>query len=272
MPMITVDIGFDPILARLGSFELGWHGLFTALAVLVGVWLALHLAARRGQSTDLVANIATWGVVGGIVGARLFHVLDHLPTYLQVPLSMVAVGEGGLAVDGGVVGGLAAGGLVAWRAHASGWALLDLAAPAMLVGQAIGRLGCLANGDAWGADATGCPLCLAVRYTNPHDLLPADLLGVPTYAYPVYEMAACGLLLAALWLLRARLRAYPGLTFLLAVVGYGAIRFVLSALRQETIVLLGLQEAQVIALATGALAIACLLWRWLAPRPHGFAH
>ena len=258
--MLTFDIGFNPIIARFGSFELGWHGIFTALAVLVAVWLALYLAARRGISTDLVANVATWGVVGGIVGARLFHVLDHLPTYLSDPLSILAVWEGGIAVYGAFIGGLAVGGVVAWRAHANIWALLDIAAPAMLVGQAIGRLGCLSNGDAWGANATGCTLCVAVRYLNPNDLLPADLLGVPTYAYPLYEIAAELLLLFGLWLFRERLRLRPGLTFLVAALGYAAIRFGLSYLRQETVVALGLQEAQVIALFTAALAAVVLVW------------
>src|SRR6185369_10774311 len=101
----------------------------------------------------------------------------------------------------------------AWRARADAWPLLDLAAPAMLVGQAIGRLGCLSNGDAWGADATGCPLCLAIRYTNQNDLLPDNLRGVPTYAYPMYEIGAELLLLAALWLARGRLRHRPGAAF-----------------------------------------------------------
>lgn len=97
---------------------------------------------------------------------------------------------------------------------------------------------------------------------------PAALKGVPTYAYPVYEMAAELLLLAALWVFRTRLRQRPGLSFLVAAMGYGAIRFVLTFLRQEPMVFLGLQEAQVIAVITSALALSVLLWRVLnAPQP-----
>jgi phosphatidylglycerol:prolipoprotein diacylglycerol transferase len=259
--MIAFNIGFDPVIARIGAIELGWHGIFTALAVVAGVWLALRLAERRGMATDLVANIAMWGVLGGVIGARLFHVLDHLPTYLQDPLSVLAVWQGGIAVYGAFLGGLAAGGIAAWRCRADVWALLDIAAPAILVGQAIGRLGCLSNGDAWGANATGCPLCLAVRYTNSNDLLPADLLGVPTYAYPIYEIVAVLLLLGGLWLFRERLRMRPGLTFVVMAFGYGVIRFALSFMRQEAIVAGGLQEAQIIALITSALAALTVVWR-----------
>jgi phosphatidylglycerol:prolipoprotein diacylglycerol transferase len=260
--MMTIDISFDPIIAQLGPFQLGWHAVFTTLAVIIGVWLAGRLAQRRGISTELVSGIATWAVVGGVIGARLFHVLDHLPFYLENPLLIPAVWEGGIAVYGAFIGGLVAGCIAAWRARADAWQLLDIAAPAILVGQAIGRCGCLANGDAWGADATGCPLCLAIRYTHQNDLLPAALKGVPTYAYPVYEMAAELLLLAGLWLFREQLRQRPGLTFLAGSIGYGVIRFVLTFLRQEPVVLVGLQEAQVIAVVTCMLAVSVLVWRY----------
>src|SRR5262249_36608399 len=159
------------------------------------------------------------------------------------------------------IGGLVGGGIAAWRERCDAWQLLDVAAPAMLVGQAIGRLGCLSNGDAWGANAIDCTFCVAVRYTNPRDLLPADLIGVPTYAYPLYEIAAGLILLFGLWLARDRLRARPGSTFLVAAIGYGLIRFVLTYLRQETVIFMGLQEAQVIALITSVLAAGVLLWR-----------
>src|SRR5207253_3805346 len=84
--MLTIDIGFDPIITQLGPFQLSWHGLFTTLAVIVGVWLAGWLARRRGISTELVSNVATWAVVGGVIGARLFHMFDHLSFYMENPL------------------------------------------------------------------------------------------------------------------------------------------------------------------------------------------
>jgi phosphatidylglycerol:prolipoprotein diacylglycerol transferase len=220
--VVTWTFSFDPIIAQLGPFQLGWHGFFTAIAVAVAIWFAGYLGVRRGIPQDTVYGVAGWGVVGGIVGARLFHVADHVDP----------------------------------------WPLLDIAAPSMLLGQAIGRLGCLSNGDAWGSDATGCPFCLAIRYTHQNDLLPADLKGVPTYAYPLYEIVAALVLLGILWLLRDGLRERPGLTFLLSAVGYAIIRFGLTFYRQETVIVWGLQEAQVIALVTGLLAAVLIVWRF----------
>src|SRR5919205_2196035 len=112
----------------------------------------------------------------------------------------------------------------------------------MLVGQAIGRIGCFINGDAWGAP-TGS--AYGVVYWNEHDLVPPDLIGVPTHPYPLYEIGAVLVLLAALWFGR-RAGWRPGTTFLLATVGYGAIRFSLSFVRQEAILVFGLQEAQIL--------------------------
>jgi phosphatidylglycerol:prolipoprotein diacylglycerol transferase len=189
-------------------------------------------------------------------------VLDHWPAFLAHPLDALAIWEGGIAVYGAFLGGLLAGALAARRAGLPVWGLLDVAAPAMLVGQAVGRLGCLANGDAWGAPCAG-PLCFV--YTHPHALLPPSLLGVPTHPYPLYEIGATLVLLAALWWAR-RWLARPGAAFLAAALGYAVTRFSLSFFRQEALVLWGLQQAQVLALATALTVGVLLLVRWYVAR------
>jgi phosphatidylglycerol---prolipoprotein diacylglyceryl transferase len=258
-----ITIGFDPILAQVGPVSLAWHGVFVALAVAVAGWLGVRLAGRRGVAADQAYTVLTWGIVGGLIGARLFHVADHLAYYADNPLQILAVWEGGIAVYGAFIGGIVGGWLACRRLGLRPWVLLDAAGPAMLVGQAIGRLGCLCNGDAWGAPCGGsCPFCLCVTYVNQHDLLPANLLGVPTYPYPLYEIVGDLAVVAGLWVLRDRFERRPGLLFLAAAVGYAAVRFGLSYFRQEAIVLAGLQEAQVIALASGILAAGLFVLRW----------
>jgi phosphatidylglycerol:prolipoprotein diacylglycerol transferase len=274
--MITFALPLDPTIVQLGQFQLSWHGVFTSLAIVVAVWIGLgamqRVAERRGFSPAPLDGVALWAVAGGVIGARLFFIFDHLSTYLADPLSALAIWQGGIAVYGGFLGGLAGGLLAARRARLPVWPLLDAVAPAMLVGQVIGRLGCLSNGDAWGAPCSG-PFGICVVYSNPGDLLPPELLGVPTHAYPIYEMAAVGVLLLGLWLARRQLAASaPGTTFLLAALGYSVIRFGLTAFRQETVLFWGLQEAQVVALVTGAVAVALLYLRSRHPqesRPGG---
>jgi phosphatidylglycerol---prolipoprotein diacylglyceryl transferase len=257
-----IELTIDPIIAQIGPFQLGWHGIFSMLALLVGVWIGLWRARQLGLDTDMMISGLGWVVAGAVVGARLFHVLDHLPYYLQHPLEIPAVWQGGIAVYGGFVGGVLAGAVTAWKMGLPVWSSLDAAAPGMLVGQAVGRIGCFINGDAWGAP-TGCPC--GVVYWHEHALIPPNLLGVPTHPYPLYEIGAVVVLLALIWLLRGRIQR-PGTAFLLTTLGYGVIRFGLTFVRQETVLVFGLQEAQLVALVTGTLALAILMARLLMKR------
>ncbi len=255
---MRIDVTFDPIIAQIGTFQLGWHGIFTALAVLGGIWLGSRRAERWGFSADGVGTVVIWAVVGGLIGARLFHVLDHLPYYAEHPLEAFAVWEGGIAVYGAFIGGILGGMIGVRQTGLATWPLLDAAAPAMLLGQAIGRLGCLSNGDAWGAP-TGADW--GIVYWHPSDLLPHDLIGVPTHPYPLYEIVAVVALMVGLWLLERRRPAHDGSLFLVAAIGYSAIRFGLTSFRQETVIFWGLQEAQVIALASAIVVLAIALLR-----------
>jgi phosphatidylglycerol---prolipoprotein diacylglyceryl transferase len=255
---IVIEIAFDPIIAQFGPVQLGWHGVFTALALVVAVSFGIKRGERRGVSGDLLGDIVLWAIVGGLIGARLFHVLDHLPYYSANPLEAFAIWQGGIAVYGSFIGGIAGGWLAARRARLPTWRLLDAAAPAILVGQGIGRFGCLANGDAWGGP---CSHGVCVIYRHANAAIPADLRDVPTHPYPLYEIVGAGILLLGLWFVERRLHVREGTLFLIAAVGYGVIRFSLSFYRQEQILLWGLQEAQLIAIVTGIAALGALLWR-----------
>lgn len=261
--MPTLEIAFDPEIARVGPVALGWHGVLTGLAVLVALWLGTRRAHAVVGPVAPLEGVVTWALVGGVVGARLLHVLDHLAAYAADPLAALAVWQGGMAVYGAFLGGLVGGVVAARRAGLPVWLLLDAATPALLVGQAIGRLGCLSNGDAWGAPTGGA---WGVVYRHPHARLPAALHGVPTHPYPLYEIGAVLALLLALWWARRWLAA-PGAQFLAAAVGYAAIRFGLSYVRQEPGLLAGLQEAQVAALLTRLAALAALAGCMVPRRP-----
>ena len=252
-----VRVTFDPVFVQLGGIEIGWHGLFTVLAVVAGVWLGTRRARAKGIPAGPLGSIAGWAIAGGIVGARLFHVIDHLSYFSEHPLEVFAVWEGGIAVYGAFIGGVAAASLVAHKNNIPIWPLLDAAAPVMLVGQMIGRLGCLANGDAWGEPTGGD---WGLIYMNTNALLPSELLGVPTHPYPLYEIGATCMLLGLLWAGK-RFWRIPGDGFLAAAAGYGMIRFSLTFFRQEPVLFWGIQEAQAVGLATGLLAASVLILR-----------
>jgi phosphatidylglycerol:prolipoprotein diacylglycerol transferase len=255
-------IGIDPVLVRLGPFALRWYGLTIAVGIACGVLVALREARRLGVSEDAIYNCALWGTLGALAGARLFHVLDRIDFYIQNPAAVLALQRGGLAVWGAIVGGVAVGALYCRLAGLPVGRVADVAAPCLLLGQIVGRLGNLINGDAYGAPFDA-PWSLI--YVHQDALIPG--LGEPTHPYPLYEMLWNVLALGVVWRTR-RLPHRDGTVFLIYLSLYALGRFALGFVRQETIVLVGLQQAQLIALVAFAVGLP-MLWRRIrrGPRP-----
>jgi len=252
MGPIVIDV--DPAIFRIGHFALRWYGFFIAVAIFVGFVIALREARRKGVSEDDVFSIGTWGVIGGIVGARLLHVIDRWPEYSANPSAILAFQEGGLAIYGAILGGVAAGSLCAYRRRLSISRIADMAAPGLVLAQAIGRIGCLFNGDALGAP-TSLPWGLA--YANPEAMVPQ--LGVAYQPTPAYEMIGDLLIFALLWKVRRRLKT-DGSLFLTYLLLYSGLKFSVTFARQEAIFLAGFQEAQVVSALGGLVAAALLVY------------
>ena len=90
-----IEINIDPVLLRVGPLMITWHGFFTAVGVLAGIWLATRFAVERGYTEDDIMSIALWSVVGGIIGARLFHVVDAWEYYAADPIAILRVNDRG---------------------------------------------------------------------------------------------------------------------------------------------------------------------------------
>lgn len=252
---ITIDV--DPTIFQAGPFMLRWYSLLVVLAIVGGAWLGLREARRKGLDVEKMQSLIFWGILGGIVGARLFHVVDNPVVYVSDPISALYVWEGGLAIYGGLIGGVLAGLLYARRSGLPFWKTADAAAPGLILGQALGRLACIPNGDAYGAPTD---LPWAFVYTNPAAMLPPELLGTPLHPYPVYELVFDLAVLGLLWRLRSVYKA-NGLLFLTYAGVYAAGRFLLTFFRMEQVWFLGLQEAQVVALLVLVVAVPLLWWR-----------
>lgn len=233
-----ITIGIDPILISLGSFSVSWHGLFMAVAIVVGVWLPAKLAARAGLSADRIYSLALWAIPGGIVGARLVHVIDYWSYYSANPGAILAFWEGGLALWGGILGGTLTAVLFARIRAFPLAAYTDLAALGLILAQAVGRIGDVINGE---HVSKGTSLAWGVVYTHPN----SPSYGLPP-SHPAvgYELLMDLLIFGVLWKLRGRVRP-DGTIFLLYLVAYSVGRFFLSFLRLDSYtVLLGLNQAQ----------------------------
>lgn len=271
-PFLAIEIPLDPNLGELGPFLITWHGLFTAIGILGGVWLALQIARATNFDPDQAYNIALVGVPSGIIGARLLYVVEHWDFYGEYPGEIIAITEGGISIWGGVLGGII-GGLIfaAWARYPIGRGL-DTGAFGLILGMAIGRIGDLINGEHL-ASATDLPW--AVYYTDPDSPAFAHSINVgPHHPATTYEMIGDFAILGIMFVLLFRVpwfRARPGLTFCFYMISYAAMRFAVSYTRLDSAdTFAGVTVPQLVSLVVIALTLPLawyLAFRYREPEP-----
>ena len=260
-----IPIPFDPEI-HLGPFSLAWHGIFTAVGIFFGVWLSVKLVTAQARISEADANaIAFWGVVGGIIGARVFHVADCWTACASVPDGYVhhlelipQIWTGGIAVWGAALGGVLGGLIVALRRGTVPIGFgADAAAPGISLGFAIGRIGDIINGE---HHATACdaPFGICVGYTNPSTLGQPG----PVHLAVAYDMAwtSLGVALVLLLMRTALARAPQGRIFWTWVLWYTLGRFMLGFLRVgDPTPILGLRQDQLVAVIAATVALPALV-------------
>jgi phosphatidylglycerol:prolipoprotein diacylglycerol transferase len=251
----VITVGIDPVIVSFGHFMLRWYGVVVALALGTGIAIATSEAKRKGISSAVFGDAVLWGIVGGIVGARLFHVADHWQhEYAAEPIRVLYIWEGGLAIWGAVVGGLLATAIFSMVRRVRFGVLADSVTPGLVLGQAIGRIACIITGDAVGKVTTG-PLGLA--YSKPGVMVPE--LGVYYTPTPVYEILMNLAIFAVVWRLRRR-NLPDGALFLCYLVLYASGRFLVTFWSSYEILALGLNQAQWVSVAAIAVAAPWLLY------------
>jgi phosphatidylglycerol:prolipoprotein diacylglycerol transferase len=285
-----------PTLERIPLFAglaVSPHGISTAVGILVGLAMLQRRAGRHGigahRRQDTEALLSALGlrlIVGGIIGARLFYVINQLDVYATQPLRALAIWEGGLTLLGGIVGGIVLALPIVRRERLDLARLGDAAAPGLAVGIAIGRLGDLAIGEHLGPPTTS-PLgwrCTGRLYdaaTNSLRLAdPLPPVSYPTGATPahgcfdvavhqtaLYDTLAMALLAAVLLILERRAR-WPGLLATVTIGWYALFRLLDDVLRADRR-WAGLTASQWTALAVLAgLTVVLARWQpWRRPSP-----
>jgi phosphatidylglycerol:prolipoprotein diacylglycerol transferase len=258
----VITINIDPIIFSAGHLMLRWYGLIVMTAIGAGVWVAMREARRKGLAEADLGDAIPWILLAGILGARLFHVIDHWPDeFAANPLRALYIWEGGLAIWGAVIGGLLALAIYAWTRRLRLAVLVDVIVPGLVLGQAIGRAACIITGDAIGKPTAGP---IGFRYLNPGAMVPQ--LGVYYVPTPVFEIVMNLAIFGLLWKLRSR-RLPDGALFLVYLVVYSAGRFVVTFWSAYQIVALGLNQAQLISIAGLALALPALVYMLAQRRP-----
>ena len=214
---------------EIGPLSIHFYGLTLLVAIAAAVVITGIRWTRRGGDWDLIFRCAVWGVAAGIVGARLYHVVtswDELPDEWWGPF---AIWKGGLGVYGGIALGTLVGVIVARRSGANVAVLMDCVAPALLVAQAIGRVGNWWNQELFGKP-TDLPWALEISTDNrPIEYIDRETFH-PTFLYEaLWCLGAAGVLLLVERLFRIR----PGGLFALYVLLYSIGRLWIELLRVD---------------------------------------
>jgi len=249
--LITISV--SPIAFAIGSIEIRWYGIMVALAVLVLVlWMLREVRRGVNLSYDTILTAALVGVPSGVIISRLLHIVDRWDYYIANPGQII--GFSGLTFYGAVLGAALAIWVYSKVSNFQFGYLADLAAPAILLAQAVGRVGCTLNGCCYGAPTS---LPWGVVYTHPESFAP---LGVAIHPTQLYEIIYNLIVFAVLLKLRGRFKP-DGSLFLVYLTLYSLWRFSIGFLREGTPFLFGLHQAQVIGLIVLAITIPILAYR-----------
>jgi phosphatidylglycerol:prolipoprotein diacylglycerol transferase len=237
-----------PVLFDFGFFKIYSFGLMVAIAFLVASWMVSRELQRRNIQPSHAEGYPLAAMIGGVVGARLYYVAEHLDKLYRNPLGTL-FGGSGLTWYGGALGGALTVLLMARHKKQPLWSVCDAFAPGLAAAYAIGRIGCQLAGDG----DYGLPSDLPWAMAYPNAVVPTD---VPVHPTPVYETLAMGAVAWILWRLRTRPWANNGGLFGLYLVLTGIERFLVEFVRTNARSVLGLTVAQV----TSIVAIAFGLW------------
>ncbi len=253
-------IHIDPY-ALSEPFLLRWYEVTLFVSLTVSLLLLWRLAGKYGLEPSRALSLALVALPGGLIGARLLHVIDSYSYYAANPALALRVWDGGFAQYGMMLGWLGCAlALNALWMRLPAHRFLDLAPVPLLVGFAVGRIGCLLHGCCFGSPTN---LPWGVTFTHPDSIInrvAPELEGVAVHPVPAYEMLLFAVLAVAVLYLRPRLPSVPYASFMLFLLGHSLIRFGTAFLRHDYLDLqrVGwLTQAQVIAVC---LFIVALIW------------
>jgi len=246
---MLVKIGIDPVAFTVGPLRVHWYGIMIAIGLYAAIQVALRDAPRRGVNPDRLMNTALLAAALGIIGGRLYYVVQNHPeSYLRRPQDILAVWQGGMAFYGAIFGGALAIGISAWLFQMSFWKVADLGALGLTIGQAFGRVGNIINGDIVGYPTDGK---WGFVYTNPNTFGPRDVAVQPA---SLYELLISVALFVILWNLRKRLRP-DGMLAMAYLILYSFSQLIVFLFRDNLVVFSGLKQAQVTAIVVMALTL-----------------
>ncbi len=255
--LAAIIININPILVQLGPLAIRWYGLMYVVGIVIGLQSTLPFVRRQGITDDQVWNVVGPCIVTGLLGGRLFYVVQQpLAPFIAQPWRIIATWEGGMAFYGAIFAVLLTLWFLAPREKVPFWWLADGAAILAAVGQFFGRIGNVVNGDILGSPTL---LPWGFVYAHPNSFAPSHVISYQPAA--IYEMICDLALIGILYALQRRVRV-SGLIITVYLLGYAVTQFAVFFLRDsEPIVAFGLKQAQLTSIVVFIAALALGAWR-----------
>jgi phosphatidylglycerol---prolipoprotein diacylglyceryl transferase len=250
----------DPIAFQLGPLQVHWYGVIIGLGIALGLYLAISESKRLGLHPDTFVDLLVWAIPVAILSARVYYVAFEWDYYSQNPGDIIKVWNGGIAIHGALIGSVITALVFAKIKGISFWKLADIAAPSIILGQAIGRWGNFMNQEAHGGEVTRAFLenLQLPRFIIDQMYIDGTYYH-PTFLYEsLWNIAGFILLL----ILRRKANLRRGELFLSYVIWYSIGRFFVEGMRTDSLMLTEyLRIAQVISIVLIIIAAALIIFR-----------
>ena len=248
----------NPVLLRLGNFEIRWYSIFILLGIIVAYLYVNHEAKKYKAPKDFMFNLVFYTVIFGLIGARFYYVVFNWQLYSHDFLAIFRFWEGGLAIHGGIISGLITIFLYCKKKKARFLKITDIAAPAVIIAQAIGRWGNFFNSEAHGPATTLATL-------KSHGIIPGFIIdgmninGIyyePTF---YYESLWCILGFIVCLIIKSRKNTKLGTLTAFYLIWYSAGRFLIESLRTDSLMLGGLKVAQIVSVIAIIIGVVIII-------------
>ncbi len=248
----------DPVAFSIGPLSIHWYGILIAAGMILAYLLANYEANRKGLPEGTFVDLMFYLIIASLIGARLYYVLFNFEYYASNPAAIIRVDQGGMAIHGGLIGGFAAGIIYARVKGYSFMQIADIAAPSILLGQVVGRLGNFINQEAHGGEVT--------REFLESLMLPEFIINQMyidgAYYHPTFLYESIWNIIGIVLILLLRPHLKIGQSILLYLIYYSIGRFFIEGLRTDSLMLTeSLRAAQMISIVLIVGAIAVWIYR-----------
>jgi len=234
----------DPIAISIGPLNIHWYGIIISFALLMGFSLALYRSKKTNIPTEFFLDFFIIGIPISIIFARLYFVIFNFNYYIENSLDIIAIWHGGLAIHGAVIGGILVLIVYTKKRNSSFLKVVDILAPALVLGQAIGRWGNFINQEAYGGVAN-------VNFINYFpDFIKNQMFINGNYHHPtfLYESIWNIIIFSVLIYLSDKKFTKDGDIFYTYLIGYSIGRFFIEDMRTDSLMFLNMQVAQIISI------------------------